>query len=263
METPFIVSGICGCSRSATPGTCTRAWPRSAAGDIRGRSELFGAGNSGDVTLLSAAGSSRDCLRVTSDEPPWPRRYRGRSSCFREGAHLVLDHLCSRGDLEYHFQYHGRAHDSAATAILKTDSEKLLETASPPPIATTGSRVRIFYWSLAACGAIGAALVLYFFAPEQHGFYPRCLFHAVTGLQCPGCGGLRAAHRLLHGDVAGAWRFNPLVIIAIPLVGAWSIAWLLPLIRGLPQPRFLKQSTWGWAIAAVAILFAIARNWPR
>jgi len=119
------------------------------------------------------------------------------------------------------------------------------------------------YWLVAACGAVAAALVLYFFAPDQHAFYPRCLFHAVTGLQCPGCGGLRAAHRLLHGDLAGAWRFNPLFVTAIPVVGVWFAALLLRQRSGRAQPRLFRESTWGWGIAAAAVLFAIARNWPR
>ena len=122
------------------------------------------------------------------------------------------------------------------------------------------------YWLVAACGAVAAALLLYFFAPDQHAFYPRCLFHAVTGLQCPGCGGLRAAHRLLHGDLVGAWRFNPLLVVVIPLLGLWSIACRLRQRESgslSGEPRLFRESTWGWVIAAAAVLFAIARNWPR
>ncbi len=135
MEAALIISGICARARSCSPSPGTRS--RCAIGDLCGCAKLSGAGNPVYVALLSAARGSRDRLRVTSDEPPWPRRYRGRSGCFREGAYLVLDHLCSRGDLQYHYQHHGRAHDSAAIAILKTGQAKISDAAPPVPLPGT------------------------------------------------------------------------------------------------------------------------------
>lgn len=38
-----------------------------------------------------------------------------------------------------------------------------------------------------------------------------CLFHAMTGLYCPGCGGTRAVWYLLHGHLCLSFRFHPLV----------------------------------------------------
>jgi hypothetical protein len=70
--------------------------------------------------------------------------------------------------------------------------------------------------------ALGATIVmatLYVFAPEEHSFYPRCIFHSLTGWQCPGCGSLRAMHQLLHGNFANAWQLNPLFVLALPLIG--------------------------------------------
>ena len=62
-----------------------------------------------------------------------------------------------------------------------------------------------------------AAVVLYVFDPATAGFYPPCLFRSLFGFQCPGCGSLRAAHQLLHGDVAAAWALNRTVVVALPL----------------------------------------------
>ena len=53
---------------------------------------------------------------------------------------------------------------------------------------------------------------------------PQCLFRRLTGLSCPGCGSQRVAHALLHGDLAGAFRANALLVAAIPAL-AW-LAWL-------------------------------------
>ena len=63
---------------------------------------------------------------------------------------------------------------------------------------------------------IGVVLVLYFYNPSTSSFYPLCLFHSLTGLHCAGCGGLRAAHALLHGNVAESFAYNPLLIMVAP-----------------------------------------------
>ena len=106
--------------------------------------------------------------------------------------------------------------------------------------------------------AAGCAL-LYFFNPAAHGFFPVCMFHRVTGLNCPGCGGLRAVHQLLHGHLATAFRLNPLFIVAIP-VGIVFV--LRALLKKSPREIFLFQPMWLWIGLAVIIAFGIARNLP-
>ena len=59
--------------------------------------------------------------------------------------------------------------------------------------------------------------LLYFFDPATAGFYPPCLFKTVLGMGCPGCGSLRAVHRLLHGEFAAAWALNRTIFFAVPL----------------------------------------------
>lgn len=77
------------------------------------------------------------------------------------------------------------------------------------------------FWALAALIAaalVSGALLLFWNDPARSGIFPPCPFHFLTGLYCPGCGSLRAMHAILHGDVLTALRFNPLLLIAIPLV---------------------------------------------
>jgi hypothetical protein len=46
-------------------------------------------------------------------------------------------------------------------------------------------------------------------------------------VQCPGCGSLRAAHQLLHGNVEAAWALNKPFLMALPLAAVISLLNLL------------------------------------
>ena len=45
-----------------------------------------------------------------------------------------------------------------------------------------------------------------------------CVFRLITGLKCPGCGVSHMALCLLHGDIKGAWRANPVVLCLLPIL---------------------------------------------
>jgi hypothetical protein len=116
---------------------------------------------------------------------------------------------------------------------------------------------------VAAGGAIAAAaalVVLYRFDPATSPFYPPCVLHELTGLHCAGCGSLRAAHALVHGDWRGALALNPATTLAIPLLaiavaaGAWRRA------RGAEPWR---PPAWSiLALAAAIVAWAVLRNLP-
>lgn len=113
---------------------------------------------------------------------------------------------------------------------------------------------------LVLAALVGAAL-LYRFDPAQYGFYPRCQFHAMTGLQCPGCGGLRAVHALLHGHVAEAWRLNALFVAALPALLA-VVGWRWLCRRCDSSARWKLPLAWVWIFVAVVIGFGVVRNLP-
>jgi drug/metabolite transporter (DMT)-like permease len=110
-------------------------------------------------------------------------------------------------------------------------------------------------------GAIIAVGAVFFFVnPATTAFYPKCLFHEMTGLYCPGCGSTRALYCLLHGEFREALCDNALVVLALPLLGAILLA---RTFRRRP-PVVATQSKLGWLgllLAAIAV-FGIVRNIP-
>ncbi len=101
----------------------------------------------------------------------------------------------------------------------------------PPPLPR---RARFAFRSglMVMLPAAASLLVLGLFDPAVSDFYPRCWLYATTGWQCPGCGGLRATHQLLHGHLAAAWALNPLVIALVPAAVWFGIEWALASRRG-------------------------------
>ncbi len=112
-----------------------------------------------------------------------------------------------------------------------------------------------------AVGAVAASACLYFLSPERPGACPPCPFHYLTGLYCPGCGSLRAAARLLRGDVAGALGFNPLFVVLLPwiLYECASEAGQALTGRGFPK---LISGRGVWALLTVVIAYFVLRNVP-
>jgi hypothetical protein len=124
------------------------------------------------------------------------------------------------------------------------------------------SRVAHALWvAPTAALAAGAVWALRTFDPNQPGnpFF-ACVFHQVTGLYCPGCGGTRAMHALVHFDLPGALAMNALPFIAAPLLG------LLWLREATTLPPLAERATrfvanpWFWT--ALVVGFTVLRNLP-
>jgi hypothetical protein len=113
--------------------------------------------------------------------------------------------------------------------------------------------------ALVALALLGGIAILLFFNPSEHSFYPICLLHATTGLQCPGCGSLRALHQILHGNVVAAFKFNPITVLAVPLAIVIAIRMLVLKMRG-KSVRFEVRPLCLWAIVGLLILFTFIRN---
>ncbi len=112
---------------------------------------------------------------------------------------------------------------------------------------------------MAALGLLG---VLAAFDPAQHTFYPRCSFKMLTGWDCPGCGGLRAAHQLLHGHVRAAFALNPFWCVVLPIAGWVVMAQWAERTWGRRWAHPFRHRAWVWALAGATVAFGILRNLP-
>ena len=85
------------------------------------------------------------------------------------------------------------------------------------------SRVIIFSFSL---------IILFFFPTNKLHYLPvRSIYESLFNFKPYSSGITRAVSRLLHGDTTGAWEFNPLVFLVIPIALLILIKDILYLIK--------------------------------
>ena len=112
-------------------------------------------------------------------------------------------------------------------------------------------RVLLVFLGLAALGGLVVLLK------------PPCPFSALTGLSCAGCGGQRMLSALLRGDVSLAFRQNPFLFCALPLLGLYLLGEAVRYGKGGPP---LCRQPWAVAFLAAltlgAVAFTLLRNLP-
>ncbi|MEU0336803.1 DUF2752 domain-containing protein [Streptomyces sp. NPDC006193] len=126
---------------------------------------------------------------------------------------------------------------------------------APPPwrrLAVPAALLAAAAGALAYVGAVD---------PGEPGHYPVCPLYRLTGLYCPGCGGLRSAHALVHGDLAAALRDNaPAVAAFLACAVLWTVQ-VVGAVRGRPVrlglgPAHLR------GLGALLLVFTVVRNLP-
>ena len=108
--------------------------------------------------------------------------------------------------------------------------------------------------------AAGVILLLYFFVEPKNGILPKCFFHELTGLYCPGCGVQRSFHALLNGHVLTAIDYNMLFILFLPLIIFFILAFSLG--RKHPATSFIYKPVFSFTVVIVVISFWALRNIP-
>ncbi len=107
-----------------------------------------------------------------------------------------------------------------------------------------------------------AVLLLYFQDPQSSSLFPPCPFHFFTGLYCPGCGSLRAAHQLLHGNILAALDYNIMLVAFAPFLLTWLVNEFFFLLTGKKLINYFLRPFYIWIIFFLITTFAIIRNLP-
>lgn len=115
---------------------------------------------------------------------------------------------------------------------------------------------------LTLAGAVAAFAYVGTVDPNQPGHYPVCPLLRLTGILCPGCGGLRSAHAFAHGDLAAALGANAVAVAGYFVFAGFLALWLVRAFRGRPVPRFALRPAYWWGIGTLVLLFSIVRNLP-
>ncbi|MES2519595.1 MAG: DUF2752 domain-containing protein [Bacteroidota bacterium] len=100
----------------------------------------------------------------------------------------------------------------------------------------------------------------FFWNPSKISFLPLCPFKNFTGFYCPGCGGQRAFHDILHGNFIAAFHANLLIYLFLPMA-------ILKLFDELTDTTLsanlvLKKNGIGLFLTCL-IVFTILRNIPE
>lgn len=122
---------------------------------------------------------------------------------------------------------------------------------------TPGQRLRRLLTGLLLVAAVGIGYALW--VNLTHLSIP-CPFHAITGLQCPGCGVTRMCLALLRLDVSGAWKANPVLLLLLPLLGGLLGYRAVVYVRRGSVPTARGETLVWSGMAVVLLLWGVWRN---
>lgn len=88
-----------------------------------------------------------------------------------------------------------------------------------------------------------------------------CIFHAVTGLYCPGCGGTRALKVFLKGDFWLSFQYHPIIVYTVVIVLLEAAAWLLAKLLKKPELQLRHYDLFVYMGIAILLINWIYKNY--
>jgi hypothetical protein len=107
--------------------------------------------------------------------------------------------------------------------------------------------------------AMSITAFYFFWNPAENALLPSCPFKNLTGFFCPGCGGQRAFHAILHGNFTEAFHNNLLIFIVVP-IAFYKI--ILQLNGSDKKDVFILTNRRIWIFLSLIALFTLIRNTP-
>lgn len=126
--------------------------------------------------------------------------------------------------------------------------------------STRGHRMRLPL--LLGVTGLASTLLVAVRDPHTSGSYGYCPFNFLTGLDCPGCGGLRAVHDLTHLELTAALSSNVLVVGLVAVLAVSYLVWLPRRWRDRRARMIVLSPVVGYATIAVIVAFTVWRNTP-
>jgi hypothetical protein len=139
--------------------------------------------------------------------------------------------------------------------------DSLHGTPAPPPPSgpVLPSRASKVTAVVAAAALGGACLYTAMVDPNSSGAYPQCPLRLVTGVDCALCGGMRATHAMLGGDIMRAANQNLMVVVLAPFA-LWATAQWFGAQWGVRLPSLPTRKWMAPALLVAAIVFSVVRN---
>lgn len=103
---------------------------------------------------------------------------------------------------------------------------------------------------------LGAGALAYIGLNDPHrpgSMFPPCPFRLLTGWYCPGCGGLRMTHDLLHADIPAAVSDNVFLLFGLPMLAVWWLWRRSRRRRAFTVPVIV-------VISLAAVVWTVVRN---
>ena len=107
---------------------------------------------------------------------------------------------------------------------------------------------------------IAAVLLLYYAFVQLTGLGIPCVFHKLTGLDCPGCGNSRALIALSHFDVKGAVDHNLFIFPELAFVGYIAATVTARYIKTGKLSAKISHERLAWAFLALLVVWGVVRN---
>lgn len=126
---------------------------------------------------------------------------------------------------------------------------------STSPDVGRATTVRARTFGLATLGGAVAGSALLLARPPLAGAYPGCPWLALTGLDCPLCGGTRCVAALLHGDVTAAVDYNLLAAVVVPAL------LIVALIAAVAGPRAQRLVDVLFAPRTLRVALVVVSGW--
>lgn len=123
-------------------------------------------------------------------------------------------------------------------------------------------RKRLFILGLSLVAFI-VFVKIYYLLFIDYGIVIPCFFRKITGFYCPGCGVTRMLYSLVKLNFYQAFRYNPLIFLAMPFIIFCILDRLIKWLKNRNDYFYTKINNRIWImLVVITLLFGLLRNIP-